>query len=69
MGWKRLAFMVCFPVALASLPITKNRGALTHAPLQARECPHRNAFSTPEYGRAESALSCVEISRFVVNSG
>lgn len=69
---KRLAILVrCFhshkgvPAAVAE---TK-RGVTTHAPSQARECPQRNAFGTPDFGRPPSAPSSVEISRFVMDSG
>jgi len=44
------------------------KGVSTHAPSQARTCPHRNAFGTPE-GACFQAPSCIEIVRFVMDGG
>jgi hypothetical protein len=44
--------------------VPEKGAALTYAPIQARGCPSRSAFSAPPSGRASSAALEVEISTF-----
>ena len=53
----------------ATSPPKSCRGVITHAPSQARECPQRNAFSTPDLGVLQRRFGSREISRFDLDSG
>src|SRR5438067_450240 len=55
----------CYRLQLEGVLCLKTKGAtLTYAPIQARGCPSRSAFSAPRVGRASSAVLEVEISTF-----